>query len=365
MSERTFLAIESSCDETAAAIVRGREVLAESIATQAELHERFGGVVPEIASRRHLELVDMVVRDTLERAPEGIERLSDVDAIAVTQGPGLVGALLVGVAAAKARAWAAGLPLVPVDHLLGHVASALLAEPEPGQPPLEPPFLCVLASGGHTLLLDVDEQMGLTLLGSTRDDAAGEAFDKGARLLGLPMPGGPALSQLAASAGEERGGDLRFTPAMVHQDTLDTSFAGIKTALAVALRERAASGAPESPSDAQLAAAYEDAIVATIAGSVRKLLKARGPRSGHAEARDTMAVVGGVAANAMLRREMTVICEEFDVRSVQAPLRWCGDNAAMIGAAARYCSEHAGADAWSLDAYATTPLFRSGRLVPN
>jgi N6-L-threonylcarbamoyladenine synthase len=358
-SERTFLAIESSCDETAAAIVRGREVLAESVATQAELHERFGGVVPEIASRRHLELVDLVVRDVLEQA--GITRLADgVDAVAVTQGPGLVGALLVGVAAAKSRAWAAGLPLVAVDHLLGHVASALLATDDE---PLQPPFLCMLVSGGHTLLLDVDEHMTLTLLGTTRDDAAGEAFDKGARLLGLPMPGGPALSQLASGADDRTV--VAFTPAMLHHDGLDTSFAGIKTALAVALRERAASTSPSTPSDAQLAAAYEDAIVETIAGSVRKLLKRRGPRSGRDDARVRMALVGGVAANVRLRERMSLICQEFGVRTVNAPLRWCGDNAAMIGAAAPFCREQAAQDAWLLDAYATTPLFRDGTLVPN
>jgi N6-L-threonylcarbamoyladenine synthase len=356
VTPRTYLAIESSCDETAAAIVRGREVIAEAVATQAELHERFGGVVPEIASRRHLELVDIVVRDVLERS--GLERVEHVDAVAVTRGPGLVGALLVGIAAAKARAWAAGVPLVPVDHLLGHVASALL-DPDAQ---LEPPFLCVLVSGGHTLLLDVDADMTLTLLGTTRDDAAGEAFDKGARLLGLDMPGGPALSALAATA--DRRDAVEFTPAMIHHDTLDTSFSGIKTALAIALRERAASRG-EGPTDAQLAASYEDAIVSTIVGSVKKLLRQRGPSSGHASARDRMAVVGGVAANATLRTRMAEICREFDVQTVHAPLRWCGDNAAMIGVAAQFCPEHAGPDAWLLDAYATTPLFRVGKLVPN
>jgi N6-L-threonylcarbamoyladenine synthase len=359
---RTFLAIESSCDETAGALVRGREVLAESVATQAELHERFGGVVPEIASRRHLELVDLVVRDVLEQA--GGRRLEEVaDAIAVTRGPGLVGALLVGVAAAKSRAWATGLPLVTVDHLFGHVASALLAPAHPELGLLEPPFLCVLASGGHTLLLDVDEHMRLELLGSTRDDAAGEAFDKGARLLGLPMPGGPSLSALAATAVDRQ--EVAFTPAMVHHDTLDTSFAGIKTALAVAVRDRGRSADRGVPGDAALAAAYEDAIVATIAGSVRKLLNRRGPASGHATARDRMAVVGGVAANARLRERMTEICRGFDVETWQAPLRWCGDNAAMIGVAAQFCREHDGRTARLVDAYPTTPLFRDRILVPN
>jgi len=358
---RLILAIESSCDETAAAVVRGREVLADVVATQAELHQRFGGVVPEIASRRHLELVDLVVLEALERA--GLERVEEVDAIAVTQGPGLVGALLVGIAAAKARAWAAHRPLIPVDHLLGHVASALL-DPDAD---LEPPFLCMLVSGGHTLVLDVDERMHVTLLGTTRDDAAGEAFDKGARLLGLEMPGGPALSALAALAPPDAAEQLAFTPAMVHHDTLDTSFSGIKTALGVALRDREIAARRGNPrvEDAVLAAAYETAIVTTIDGCVRKLLKARGPRSGHVAARDTLAVVGGVAANARLRATMTETCSEFDVRSVRTPLRWCGDNAVMIGVAAAWCSERSGPDAWGLDAYATTPLFRDGTLVPN
>ncbi|MCW2949700.1 MAG: metalloendopeptidase glycoprotease family [Thermoleophilia bacterium] len=350
---RLVLAIESSCDETAAAVLRGREVLGDVIASQAELHERFGGVVPEIASRRHLELLDVVVREALEQA--GIERLDELDAIAVTRGPGLVGALLVGIAGAKARSWASGVPLIAVDHLLGHVASALLD----AEAALEPPFLCLLASGGHTLVLDVDEQLGVTLLGSTRDDAAGEAFDKGARLLGLPMPGGPHLAALAATGDPEA---LHFTPAMVHHDGFDTSFSGLKTALAVAVRERTRRG--QGPSDADLAAAYEVAIVATLAGAVRKLLRARGTHSGHAQARDTLAVVGGVAANARLRAEMTQIAADFDMRTVRTPLRWCGDNAAMIGVAAQWCSEQEGTDARMLDAYATSPLFSDGRLLP-
>ena len=358
---RLVLAIESSCDETAAALVRGREIIAETVATQAELHERFGGVVPEIASRRHLELLDVVVRDVLDQA--SLDGIGSVDAIAVTQGPGLIGALLVGMAGAKARAWAADKPLIVVDHLFGHVASALLD----ADAALEPPYLCMLASGGHTLVLDVDEHMHVTLLGSTRDDAAGEAFDKGARMLGLDMPGGPALAALAATFDPaECAGDtpVAFTPAMVHHDSLDTSFSGIKTALSVALRERAA-GVGSRPSDAELAAAFEEAIVATIMGCTRKLLRRRGPDSGHAAARDTLALVGGVAANARLRARMTEICEQHGVQSVRTPLRWCGDNAAMIGVAAAWGSEHRGEAAWQLDAYATTSLFRDGNMVPN
>ncbi|MCW2961721.1 MAG: gcp [Thermoleophilia bacterium] len=356
MSDRLVLAIESSCDETAAAVVRGRSVLSDVIASQAELHDRFGGVVPEIASRRHLELLDVVVRQALDDA--GVGGLRDLDAIAVTQGPGLVGALLVGVAGAKARAWATGLPLIAVDHLFGHVASAMLAP----DVELEPPYLCLLASGGHTMLLDVDERMRITLLGSTRDDAAGEAFDKGARLLGLPMPGGPELAALATGG---TPGAVTFTPAMIHHDTLDTSFSGIKTALAVALRERGRRKAGAEPSDADLAAAFETAIVATLAGAVRKLVAQRGAGSGHPQARETLALVGGVAANAKLRAAVEATCRESGMRSVATPLRWCGDNAAMIGVASAWYPDRTGSIARSLDAYATSPLFRDRELVPN
>lgn len=363
---RTFLSIESSCDETAAALVKGRTVLAESIATQAALHERFGGVVPEIASRRHLELIDFVIEDVLRQVGCSSESITDcADAIAVTRGPGLIGALLVGIAAATSRAWVTGLPLVAVDHLLGHVASALLAPPSDVDGSLlEPPFLCVLASGGHTLVLDVDENMHLELLGSTRDDAAGEAFDKGARLLGLSMPGGAALSALAGEISGPTDG-LEFTPAMVHHDTLDTSFSGIKTALLVALRKRAITPGSDSYSDAELAYAFEQAIVETIAGSVRKLLKRRGPSSKHRRSRDRIAIVGGVAANVVLRKRMTEMCREAGVKIFHAPLQWCGDNAAMIGVAAQYYPDRTGKNAIMLDAYATTPLFRDRSLVPN
>jgi N6-L-threonylcarbamoyladenine synthase len=352
---RTILAIESSCDETAAAVLRGREVLGECVATQAELHERFGGVVPEIASRRHLELVDVVIRDALRSA--GLTRVEDVDAVAVTNGPGLVGALLVGVAAGTARAWAAQRPLIAVDHLLGHVASALL-DPDVDA---ELPFLCLLVSGGHTLVLDVDEQLHVTLLGTTRDDAAGEAFDKGARMLGLPMPGGPSLSALAASGDDAA---VPFTPAMVHhRDTLDTSFSGLKTALSVALQQRAAGSSDAT--DADLAAGYERAIVETIAGCARKLLRERGPASGHPHARRSLALVGGVAANSRLRQELSALCDEFDVECVRTPLRWCGDNAVMIALAAGWCTERTGSAAWTVDVYAASPLFRDGTLVPS
>ena len=219
-----ILAIETSCDETAAAVVDDGRVLSSVVSSQARLHERYGGVVPEIASRRHLELVTPVVREALEQAGEPLER---VERVAVTQGPGLVGALLVGIAAAKAIAWAERLPLVPVDHLEGHVASLYL-EPDP----LEPPFLCLLASGGHTLLLAVREHGRSERLGTTLDDAAGEAFDKGARLLGLGYPGGAEIDRLARDGDPEA-----FSFPVARVPGLDFSFSGLKTALLYAVRD--------------------------------------------------------------------------------------------------------------------------------
>jgi N6-L-threonylcarbamoyladenine synthase len=352
IAARTVLAIESSCDETAAAVVRGREVLSSVVASQAGLHDRYGGVVPEIASRRHLEVVDVVVAEALTQAGFDAEDCgpgrppAGIDAVAVTQGPGLIGALLVGVAAAKARAWAWGVPLICVDHLLGHVASALLAGPD-----AELPLLCLLASGGHTLVLDVDEELAVTLLGSTRDDAAGEAFDKGARMLGLGMPGGPLLERLAADG--DVGAAPHFTPAMVHHhDTLDTSFAGVKTALAVALREH-----PDA-APADLAAAYQQAVVETLVGCVRKAIRRMDP------ARRTLAVVGGVAANTLLRGRVEELCRENDMRYVAVPLRYCADNAAMIGVASMWCDATESPHMQHVDAFATSRLFRSGKLVP-
>ena len=219
-----ILAIETSCDETAAALIDDAGSLrANVVSSQAELHARFGGVVPEVASRRHLELIAPVVREALDEAGVTFEQL---DGVAVTQGPGLIGALLVGISAAKAIAWAGGLPLIPVDHLLGHVAALYL---EPVQ--LEPPFLCLLTSGGHTLLLDVQEHTSFRLLGTTLDDAAGEAFDKGARLLGLGYPGGAALDELA------REGDASaYSFPVARLDGLDFSFSGLKTALLYEVR---------------------------------------------------------------------------------------------------------------------------------
>ena len=300
-----ILGIETSCDETAAALVSDDgTIVSNVVASQADLHAKYGGVVPEIASRRHLDLIVPVLEEALTEEPT---------AIAVTVRPGLIGALLVGVSAAKALAWARRLPLIPVDHLHGHVASLFL-DPEP----LEPPFLCLLASGGHTLLLDVQDHVRFSVLGQSLDDAAGEAFDKGARLLGLGYPGGPAIERAAA------GGDPTAVPlpvAMAGRDGLDLSFSGLKTAL----RTRLADGA-FAPAD--LAASYQAAIVASLVTRTRRALEQTGARR--------LGVVGGVAANTSLRGALDALCADCGIELRCAPLALCGDNAAMIGAAGEH-----------------------------
>jgi N6-L-threonylcarbamoyladenine synthase len=315
-----ILGLETSCDETAAAVITGDgDILANVVASQSELHARYGGVVPEIASRRHLELVSPVVREALGRAEvtfAGLER------IAVTQGPGLIGALLVGLAAAKGIAWGRGLPLVAVDHLHGHVASLYL-RPDP----LEPPFLGLLASGGHTLLLDVQDHAGFRVVGTTLDDAAGEAFDKGARLLGLGYPGGTEIDRLA------RDGDAEaYDFPVARVPGFDFSFSGVKTALLYVVR-----GLPAAELEtrrADLAASYQRAIVRAL---VERTLEA-------AEALDAdrIAIVGGVAANSELRAALP--------DAVAAPLELCTDNAAMIASAGRFVEP--AAEPLRLDAYA-------------
>ena len=320
---RLILGVETSCDETAAAVVTpdGR-ILSNVISSQAELHARFGGVVPEVASRRHLELVVPVLREALAEADAELETL---DAVAVTQGPGLVGALLVGLSAAKAVAWANRLPLVPVNHLHGHVASLYL-QPEP----IEPPFLCLLASGGHTLLIDVAEPGGFRVLGTTLDDAAGEAFDKGARLLGLGYPGGAAIDRLAR---EGDSGSYDFPVARVHG--LDFSFSGLKTALLYTVRDLSEDELERRRAD--LAAAYQRAIV--------RALVARVHEAAEQNAASRIAVVGGVAANSELRAALP--------EAAFAPLPLCTDNAAMIASAARYAEAVPFPGYLALDAYAS------------
>jgi tRNA N6-adenosine threonylcarbamoyltransferase len=314
-----ILGIETSCDETAAALVsEDGELRANVVASQAELHARFGGVVPEVASRRHLELVAPVVREALAEADV---TLDDVDRIAVTQGPGLVGALLVGIAAAKALAWSRRLPLVPVDHLDGHVASLYL-RPDP----VEPPFLCLLASGGHTLLLDVRSHTEMDVVGTTLDDAAGEAFDKGARLLGLGYPGGRELDRLA-----QQGDPEAYDFPVARVPGLDFSFSGLKTALLYAVRDLGPDELEQRKPD--LAASYQRAIVKALVGRVREA------------GRDRIAVVGGVAANSELRATLA--------DAALAPLALTTDNAAMIASAARFREPVPYPGYLGLDAYAS------------
>ncbi len=317
------LAIETSCDETAAALVTGDGVVRASVvSSQADLHARYGGVVPEVASRHHLELVIPVVREALAT---GEATLDDVDRVAVTQGPGLVGALLVGLSAAKAIAWARGLPLVPVDHLHGHVASLFLA-PDP----VEPPFTCLLASGGHTQLLAVHDHGRYERVGTTLDDAAGEAFDKGARLLGLGYPGGAAIDRLA------RDGDPDAFPFPVARvPGLDFSFSGLKTALLYAVK--ALDDVERDRRRADLAASYQRAIVRALVARVRSAVEETGL--------DRLAVVGGVAANSELRASLP--------EASFAPLELCTDNAAMIASAARFRPAVPSPGYLGLDAYSS------------
>ena len=314
-----ILALETSCDETAAALIDGGRVVSNVVSSQADLHARFGGVVPEVASRRHLELVVPVVREALRE-----HTLDDVDTVAVTQGPGLIGALLVGLSAAKALAWGRGLPLAPVNHLHGHVASLYL-EPEP----LEPPFLCLLASGGHTLLVDVPEHGAFVPLGTTLDDAAGEAFDKGARLLGLGYPGGAEIDRLAREGDPEA---FEFPVARV--PGLDFSFSGVKTAL---LYEVRGLGEDVEERRADLAASYQRALVRAL---VQRTLEAAEQTGA-----ERIAVVGGVAANSELRAALP--------DAAAPPLALCTDNAAMIASAARYVEAIPPPGYLALDAYAS------------
>jgi N6-L-threonylcarbamoyladenine synthase len=320
-----ILGLETSCDETAAALITpAGEIRANVVSSQADLHARYGGVVPEVASRRHLELVTPVIQEALREADAGLD---DVELVGVTTGPGLIGALLVGVAAAKSIAWARRLPLAPVDHLRGHVASLYL-EPDP----IEPPFLCLLASGGHTLLLDVQERGGAPrVLGTTLDDAAGEAFDKGARLLGLGYPGGAELDRLART-----GDPSAYDFPVARVPGFDFSFSGLKTALLYAVRDLAPDEVEQRRAD--LAASYQRAIVRALVERVQQAADDSGA--------STIAIVGGVAANSELRAALE--------GAVAAPLPLCTDNAAMIASAARYERPVPYPGYLALDAYASS-----------
>jgi tRNA N6-adenosine threonylcarbamoyltransferase len=326
-----ILAIETSCDDTCAAVLDGPRVLSNIVSSQSRVHARFGGVVPEVASRKHLELINPVVEAALEDADQSLET---IDAIAVTTKPGLIGALLVGVNSAKSLAAATGKPLIPVDHLQGHVAAAFL-DPEP----LEPPFLALIASGGHTLLAEVHDHGRFAIAGQTLDDAAGEALDKAARLLELGFPGGPLIQR------EAEGGDPDAFPmpiAMSHDGSLDFSFSGLKTALVYAVAELGEKRARERRAD--LSASFQSAVVGQLVAKLKRALD-----TGDWEA---VALGGGVAANALLRERTAALCEERGVRLKLVPPELCTDNAAMIGSAARFAEPIPYPDYLDLDAAA-------------
>jgi len=341
------LALESSCDDTCAAVLGADGSLRSNVISSQEVHDRFGGVVPEIASRHHLELVNLVVGRALSDA--GV-RIEDIGLVAATQGPGLVGALLVGLSTAKALAAGRELPFAPVDHLQGHVAANFLVGADAGADgPFEPPFLCLIASGGHTLLAHVTEHDGFRVIGRTLDDAAGEAFDKGARMLGLGYPGGAALERLAeggdpqafafpgSRADRARGG--KGTGRQRFEQSLDFSFAGLKTALLYQLRELSEVQARARRAD--LAASYQAAIVDSLVGRAEHALEQMGI--------GRLAVGGGVAANGELRRRLS----ELDVELHIPPRVLCTDNAAMIASAARFVRALPYPEYLALDAYAT------------
>ena len=331
-----ILAIESSCDETAVAVVEdGRKILSDCIASQADLHAVYGGVVPEIASRCHVEAIAPLAEKALKEAGIGKK---DIDAVAVTYAPGLIGALLVGVNFAKATALELGVPLIPVHHIRGHIAANYLAYPE-----LEPPFLCLAISGGNSLLVKVDGYTELKILGATRDDAAGECFDKTARVLGLPYPGGRPVEQLS------QGGDdtkYEFPIGHVEGNPYDMSFSGLKTAVINLVHNCEQKG--EELDRPSLAASFTRAVSLSLVPRTIQAAKEFGL--------EKVVVAGGVAANKRIRADFQSACEEAGLQLFIPPLKLCGDNGAMIGAQAYYeflAGHTAGAD---LNAYATMDI---------
>ncbi len=327
-----ILAIETSCDDTCAAVVTSDgEILSNVISSQARLHERYGGVVPEVASRHHLELVNAVTGEAL--AGSGLA-LHEMGAVAATSGPGLIGALLIGLSTAKALAAAARLPFVAVDHLHGHVAANFL-EPEP----LEPPFLCLVASGGHTLLASVSDRAGYCLLGATRDDAAGEALDKAARLMGMGYPGGAEIDRLA---GEGDPSAFAFPVGMRRGESLDFSFSGLKTALVYTVRDLGPERSLARRAD--LAASFQRAVVDSLILKLEQALERTGARR--------VAIGGGVAANSELRARVAALCDVEGIELKIPPRDLCTDNAAMIASAARYLEAVPYPDFLGFDAFA-------------
>lgn len=335
-----ILAIETSCDETAAAVVEnGRRVLSNVISSQIELHRLYGGVVPEIASRNHIERINQVIEQALEEANV---TLDDIDAVGVTYGPGLVGALLVGVAEAKAISYARNLPLVGVHHIEGHVSANYIEHPE-----LEPPFLCLIVSGGHTNLVIVEDYGVFRILGTTRDDAAGEAFDKVARAIGLRYPGGPEIDKLAREGNPQA---ISFPRARVEGAPYDFSFSGVKSAVLNYINQQNMQGKDIPKAD--LAASFQQSVIAVL---VEHTIKAAEEFQLH-----HVAIAGGVAANRGLRNAMQAACEEKNLRLYYPSPIYCTDNAAMIGAAAYYEYQKGVRHGWNLNA---VPNLRLGEHV--
>ena len=331
-----LLSIESSCDETAAAVVEnGRTVLSNVVHTQIPLHQEFGGVVPEIASRNHVEMITPVVSRALEEAHL---KLEDLDGIAVTHGPGLVGSLLIGLTFAKSLAFAADLPLACVNHLASHIAANYLTFPD-----LEPPFTCLIVSGGHSDLVRIDSYNRFTPIGSTRDDAAGEAFDKIARVLGLPYPGGPEMEKLAKE-GDPRA--IRFHSAFNESDTFDFSFSGLKTAAIHELHVLEEKG--ETAKKADIAASFQYTLV--------KILSEKALRAVLENGDSTLALAGGVSANKALRETLAEKCSKNGIRFCCPDFKYCTDNAAMVGSAGFYRLLDAPPDSLSINAYPNLEL---------
>ena len=331
-----ILAVESSCDETAVAIVRdGREILTDCIASQVDLHRIYGGVVPEIASSKQIEAIYGLADQALERT--GLTR-SDIDAVAVTYAPGLIGAVLVGVNFAKAAAFALAKPLIPVHHIRGHIAANYLAYPN-----LQPPFLCLVVSGGHTMIVDVKDYTQMEILGTTLDDAAGECFDKVGRVLGMPYPGGAALDKSASIGDETKYYHPRSKPGA---NPYDMSFSGLKTA-ALNLIHHAQQVGEELDING-LCAAFCAAVSDTLVPRVEMALKQTG--------RDKLADAGGVAANSRIRKDMMDMADKLGVEVFLPPLSLCGDNAAMIGAQAYYEYLAQNLAGMELNAYATKSI---------
>ena len=331
-----ILAFESSCDETAAAVVEdGRRVLSDAVASQADMHALYGGVVPEIASRKHVEAIAALTEKALQDA--GVKR-SEIDAVAVTYAPGLIGAVLVGLSFAKSVAYALGVPLIPVHHVRGHIAANYLAFPE-----LQPPFLALCISGGNTLLVDVKDYTDMEILGATRDDAAGECFDKAARVLGLPYPGGKPMDDLAR---QSQGGVYDLPRTHVTDHPLDMSFSGLKTAVVNLAHNAQQKG--EELDRAALAADFTAAVSAELVPRAMEAARQAG--------RKVLVAAGGVAANSRIRADLEEACRREGVRLYLPPMRWCGDNGAMIGAQGYYEYLAGHTAGMELNAYATREI---------